>query len=78
MNAAWVIRGHFDGKTFVPSEPHPPLEGPAELIVFPDQGKQPQATQGSIFDLFGKAPQLRSAEDIAAQIREERESWSEP
>jgi hypothetical protein len=34
--------------------------------------------QGSIFDLFGKACQLRSGEDIAAQIREERDSWGEP
>ncbi len=31
----------------------------------------------SVFDLFGKAPKLRSAEDIAAQVREERTAWGE-
>jgi hypothetical protein len=30
-----------------------------------------------MFDLFGKAPQLRSAEDIDAQLREERDSWND-
>jgi hypothetical protein len=32
----------------------------------------------SVFDLFGKAPTLRTAEDIAAQVREERDAWGEP
>ncbi len=32
----------------------------------------------SIFDLFGKATVLRSGEDIAEQLREERDSWGEP
>jgi methylthioribose-1-phosphate isomerase len=31
----------------------------------------------SIFDQFGKAPVLRSAEDIEAQMREEREGWGD-
>lgn len=31
---------------------------------------------GSIFDLFGKATTLRSGEDIAAQVREERDAWA--
>lgn len=35
-------------------------------------------SQCSVFDLFGKAPTLRTAEDIAAQIREERDAWGEP
>ncbi|HKB35405.1 MAG TPA: hypothetical protein VKD72_03060 [Gemmataceae bacterium] len=78
MHSAWVIRGHFDGRTFVPDEPLPPLKGTAELIVFPDATGPTQAPRGSIFDLIGKAPQLRTGEDIAAQIREERESWGEP
>jgi hypothetical protein len=29
----------------------------------------------SIFDLFGKAPILRSAEAIKEQVREERDAW---
>ncbi len=32
----------------------------------------------SVFDLFGKAPVLRAADDIAAQLHEEREAWGEP
>jgi hypothetical protein len=32
----------------------------------------------SVWDLFGKAPVLRSGEDIAKQIEEERASWGEP
>ncbi len=40
-------------------------------VNFPTPGKT------SIFDLFGKAPVLRSGEDIDAQIREERDSWNE-
>ena len=35
-------------------------------------------TGPSVFDLFGKAPRLRSADDIAAQLREERDAWDEP
>jgi hypothetical protein len=31
----------------------------------------------SIFDQFGKAPVLRSAEGIEAQMREEREGWGD-
>jgi hypothetical protein len=31
----------------------------------------------SVFDLFGKAPRLRTAEDIARQIGEERNGWGE-
>lgn len=35
------------------------------------------ATPPSIFDLFGKAPNLRSAEDITTQVQEERDAWGE-
>ena len=75
MTQAIVVRGRFNGQQFVPSEPLPAVEGNAELIVYP----APQANAGkpSIFDLFGKASKLRSAEEIDAQIREEREAWGE-
>jgi hypothetical protein len=41
---------------------------------------QRKAAKGSpsIFDLFGKAEVLRSGDDIAEQIRDERDSWGEP
>jgi hypothetical protein len=41
-------------------------------------GAAPHPRAPSIFDLFGKAPVLRSGEDIAAQLREERDAWGEP
>jgi hypothetical protein len=35
----------------------------------------PTPAPSSVFDLFGKAPKLRTAEDIARQIEEERQAW---
>ncbi len=75
MNPALVIRGRYQNQTFVPDEPMPLVEGRAELIVFPAAARP--NVPPSIFDLFGKAPRLRSAEDIDAQVREEREAWGE-
>ena len=77
MSEAIVVRGVYAGQIFIPSEPMPNVEGSAESIVFP-RAKSPPATQPqSIFDLFGKAPILRSAEDIEAQVRAEREAWGD-
>jgi len=78
MPQALVIRGRYANRTFIPGEPLPAIEGEAQLIVIPTQTDQPAVPAASIFDLMGKAPRLRSAEDIAAQIREEREGWGEP
>lgn len=78
MSAALVIRGRYVGQTFISNEPLPTTEGMAELIVIPDQPPAPPAPSGSIFDLFGKAPCLRSLADIQTQLREEREAWGEP
>jgi len=77
MIEAIVVRGNYVGQTFIPDEPLPLAEGPAELIVFPRQQPETSAQPLSIFDLFGKAPRLRSAEDIEAQVRQEREAWGE-
>ena len=75
MDAAWVARGRLvDGK-FVPDSPLPELEGPAELIVYL---QAQDATQGSVFDLLGKASRLRSAEEIDQQVRAERDAWDGP
>jgi len=76
MTQALVIRGRYAGRTFLPDEPLPEVEGAAELIVFPAPAAL--APAASIFDLFGKAPRLRTAEDVAEQLREEREAWGEP
>lgn len=72
MSTPIVVRGQYAGGVFVPSEPLPDAEGPAELLVFPHS---PPSKGGTIFDVFGKAKVLRSAEDIAAQLAEERAAW---
>lgn len=77
MTEAIVVRGTYVGQAFVPDEPLPLVEGPAELIVFPRAKTESPSQPLSIFELFGKAPRLRSAEDIEAQVREEREAWGE-
>jgi hypothetical protein len=77
MSQAIVIRGTYAGQVFTPSEPLPVAEGPAELIVFPKEKAASSSPAISIFDLFGKAPVLRSAEDIEAQVRDERQAWGD-
>jgi len=42
-----------------------------------ERAAQPPRGEQSIFDLFGKASKLRSVEDIANQIRAERDTWGE-
>ena len=37
----------------------------------------PSPVGSSIFDLFGKAEILRTGDDIAEQLRQERDSWGE-
>jgi hypothetical protein len=78
MPRAVLIRGRYANQTFIPDEPLPATEGEAQLIVIPAETSRPPAAPGSIFDLFGKASRLRSAEDIRAQVQEERDSWGEP
>ena len=69
-----IIRGTFSNKTFVPADPLPDAEGPAELIV---HVQSPKAARPSIYDVFGKAKDLRTAEDIDAQLEEERAAWGD-
>ncbi len=77
MDTALVIHGKIAEKQFISNEPIPDVEGPAELIVYPRQSAGKQAAGVSIFDLFGKAGNLRSAEEIDRQVREEREAWED-
>ena len=77
MDTAIVIHGKIAEGQFVSDEPMPDVEGLAELIVYPNRTSQEEKPAVSIFDLFGKADHLRSAEDIDAQIREEREAWGD-
>ena len=73
MNATLVIRGRYTGRRFVPDEPLPETEGSAELVITPGE----PVRRGSVADAFGKAAVLRSGEDIAAQLRADRNDWGE-
>jgi hypothetical protein len=73
MDQALVVRGRYAGRTFIPDDPLPDAEGVAELIITPT----PPARAGSVADAFGTAPRLRSGDDIAAQVRAERDDLGE-
>jgi hypothetical protein len=77
MDSPLIIRGTFSNKTFVPTDPLPEAEGPAELIVYAQTVAEGSSERPSIFDVFGKAKRLRSAADIDAQLAEERASWGD-
>jgi hypothetical protein len=77
MDTPVVIRGTFTNQVFVPEGPLPKIEGRAELIVYEHAPESEEGDDSSLFDLFGKAPHLRSAEDIDAQLRAERDSWDD-
>lgn len=74
-----IIRGTYAARTFIPDEPMPDTEGSAELTVVPSEATPTPKPQHSVWDAVGKLPieQQRTAEDIDAQIREERESWGD-
>ncbi len=76
MSGNLVIHGKVRDQVFVPDEPIPDIEGPAELIVYAVVGPRP-GTLGtrSVFDFIGKASEPRSAEDLDEQLREERDAW---
>ncbi|MBX9678882.1 MAG: hypothetical protein K2X38_08950 [Gemmataceae bacterium] len=73
MSQTLIIRGHYAGRTFIPDGPLPDAEGKAELVITP---AAPQL-QGSIADAFGGAAVLRSGEEILAQVRADRDDWSD-
>jgi hypothetical protein len=75
LTAPLVIRGTFSNKTFVAVDPLPEVEGPAELIVHVEL---PKDARPSIYDAFGKAKQPRTADDLDAQLEEERADWDAP
>ncbi len=72
MSQAIVIHGRYADQKFTPDEPLPAVEGRADLVVYPQAGTPP-----SIFDLFGKAPTLRSRDEIEEQLRQDRDEWGD-
>ena len=78
MSGSLIIHGKVRDQVFVPDEPMPDIEGPAELIVHLVADPRPGALgTPSVFDFIGKASEPRSAEDIDAQLREERDAWND-
>lgn len=73
MDPTLIVHGRYAGRTFIPDGPLPDAEGTAELVITPS----PPISRGSIADAFGAAPVLRSAEDILAQTRAERDEWGD-
>jgi hypothetical protein len=73
MTQPLTVHGRYAGRTFIPDGPLPDAEGTAELVITPNQ-PQPR---GSVADVFGSAPVLRSGNDILAQVRAERDEWGE-
>jgi len=73
MEQTLTVRGRYVGRTFIPDGPLPDEEGTAELIITPTR----LGARGSIADAFGRAPVLRSGDDILAQVRAERDEWGD-
>ena len=69
MSYTLIIRGHYIRRTFVPDGPLPDAEGIAELVITPSV---PRPTV-SIADAFGTATELRSADEILAKSRADRD-----
>jgi hypothetical protein len=74
MDSPVIIRGVFSNKVFVPTDPLPEANGPAELVVHVGV---PQENRPSIYEVFGKAEHLRTAEDLDIQLAEERAAWGD-
>jgi hypothetical protein len=73
-----AVKTTFDGQQIqVPSE----LQGanPGDVVVIYDEAKLTNSALGrpSIWDVFGKAAQPRTREDIDEQIRQERAAWDD-
>jgi hypothetical protein len=67
------IRGRYVGRTFIPDGPLPDAEGTAELVITPS----PPQTCGSVADAFGRAPVLRTGDEILPQVRADRDEWGD-
>lgn len=73
MDRTLVVHGRYAGREFIPDGPLPDAEGTAELVITPT----PSRVRGSVADSFGKAPVLRSGDDILARVRADRDEWGD-
>jgi hypothetical protein len=70
-----AVKAHFDGKQIHLPEK---LRGapPGEVVIVFDDRPTP-AGGSSVWNLLGAAEKKRSAADIDAQVRAEREAWGD-
>jgi hypothetical protein len=73
MSDMMIICGHYTGRTFVPDGPLPDAEGVAELVITLSVDRPTV----SIADAFGTATELRSAAEILAKSRADRDDWGD-
>ncbi len=74
MSQTRIIRGRYVGRTFIPDDPLPDIDGAAELVITP--ATLPQSGR-SIADAFGTASILRSGEELLVQLQAERDEWGD-
>ncbi len=78
ISGTFIVHGKVTDQVFVPDEPMPDIEGRAALVVYPVADPRPRALRTrSVLDFIGKAFDPRSAKDIDAQLREERDAWND-
>ena len=69
-----VAKTRFDGRQIaLPPELHNAM--PGDVVVVYEEARE--ASGASIWDVVGKAERPRTAADIDAQIRVERDSWDD-
>ena len=78
MSQTLVIRGRYADRSFIAEGQLPDAIGTAELVIHATDSSAPPSAAPSFFDLFGRAPNPRTADDIAEQIRQERDEWDSP
>jgi hypothetical protein len=75
-----ALRTRFDGERIeVPAELRGAAPGEVLVVYLSDEKKSEAAasTRPSIWDAVGKAEHPRSAAEIHAQVRADRDSWGE-
>src|SRR5260370_1084472 len=80
LSGRFSFKSWANGEPLVPSAPLSSLaiEGIPFSVLGPATYEQYAPTLPSVFDLFGKARMLRTGEEIARQLQEERDAWGEP
>ena len=74
MSQDFIVPGRYCDHQFIPDGPLPDTEGSASLVITPVVSSEAH----SVFDLFGKAAQLRTSQEIEQDLRSLRDEWGTP